>query len=649
MRLVVGIIFIIVLISGCLSVKQARTGRDAYDTKQYSRAIELYEEEISNTKLRKETLREKEYRLAKSYDILGRYARAKTYFHQAYEHGYGLAALRDLGYAYKKTGDYRSALNCFERLSKKVKNDPRISKEVFTLKSIIKSETKSPAINVRIHTAASGYNDYAPTLYGNQQLLITSDRTEDSDPYLWTGNGFSDFFILGKSGGDFDDPILKVLNSPGNDGSACFNQDGTEVYFTRCIEDKKAETTYCMIYVSEIKDEYWQEARLLAFQQPGFNYGQPALIESDEVLVFASDMDGSRGGKDLFYSERIYAEDSTFVWSQPEPMPQTINTEGEDLFPVGYGDTLYYSSDGLSGYGGLDIYKTYLHSDGYWAAPERLLPPINSSGDDMSYVKDMYASRPNTGYFASNREGLGGDDIYAFYPVQFTKDGTTEDSDTTQVVEETIQVYLAITTYEANPERIKSKLGGVSLVLGEQSDDVTFGTTDSGGRYITEILPNGLLIVRARKDGYFSKEETVRLDGVYKDGETINVAITMEPIRFDTEITLESIYYDYDDWQIREDARPTLDSLANILQTNPKLKARLGSHTDCRGEEGYNLILSQKRAQAAIDYLRKKGVSKRRLKAIGYGEGQLIDDCDCDACTEENHQRNRRTTVTFTK
>lgn len=648
MRLV-GVVFLLVLISGCLSLKQARTGRDAYDTKQYSRAIELYEQEISNTKLRKEILREKEYRLAKSYDMLGRYARAKTYFHQAYEHGYGLAALRDLGYAYKKTGDYRSALNCFERLSKKVSSDPRISKEVFTLKSIIKSETKSALVNVRIHTAASGYNDYAPTLYGSQRLLITSDRTDDSDPYLWTGNGFSDFYVLGTSGGDFEDPILKIINSPGNDGSACFNKDGTEVYFTRCHEDKNVETTYCMIYVSELKDEYWQEARLLTFQQSGFNYGQPALLENDEVLVFASDMEGSRGGKDLFYSERIYAADSTYVWSQPEPMPQTINTEGEDLFPVGYGDTLYYSSDGLSGYGGLDIYKTYLHSDGYWTAPERLSPPINSSGDDMSYVKDKYAPLPNTGYFASNREGLGGDDIYAFYPVHNQEEDNPTDVDTSLIAEEPIQVYLAITTYEQGTDRIKSKLGGVSLVLGERSEAVTFGTTDGSGRYITEIEPDGSLMVKARKEGYFSKEERIRLDGEYVDGETINVTLAMEPIRFDTEITLESIYYDYDDWRIRDDARPTLDSLAHILQTNPQLKVRLGSHTDCRGEEGYNLILSQKRAQAAIDYLRNKGVTKRRLKAVGYGESQLIDTCECDTCSEENHQRNRRTTVTFSK
>jgi len=118
----------------------------------------------------------------------------------------------------------------------------------------------------------------------------------------------------------------------------------------------------------------------------------------------------------------------------------------------------------------------------------------------------------------------------------------------------------------------------------------------------------------------------------------------LEKIYRNTEIILEDIFYDLDKWDIRTDARPTLDKLANTLKINPQIRIQLGSHTDCRGNEAYNQVLSQRRAQSAIEYLIGKGIQPGRMVARGYGETEPAATCVCSRCTEEEHQQNRRTT-----
>jgi peptidoglycan-associated lipoprotein len=127
--------------------------------------------------------------------------------------------------------------------------------------------------------------------------------------------------------------------------------------------------------------------------------------------------------------------------------------------------------------------------------------------------------------------------------------------------------------------------------------------------------------------------------------QTYEVEIVLDKIFRDREIVLENIYYDYDKWDIRPDAEPTLNRLADVLRQNPDIRIQLGSHTDCRGNDNYNQELSQKRAQSAVNYLIGKGhIDPNRLSAIGYGETQPAVGCVCTRCTEAEHQANRRTT-----
>jgi peptidoglycan-associated lipoprotein len=148
--------------------------------------------------------------------------------------------------------------------------------------------------------------------------------------------------------------------------------------------------------------------------------------------------------------------------------------------------------------------------------------------------------------------------------------------------------------------------------------------------------------------GYLNNSGRFTSKGLGKDAanpvQRFEVEIVLDKIYANKEITLDNIYYDYDKWDIRSDAQPTLNRLAETLLENPNVRIQLSSHTDCRGKDDYNAVLSQKRAESAVGFLITKGIPTERLTAKGYGESSPATPCDCAKCSEDQHQTNRRTT-----
>ena len=283
--------------------------------------------------------------------------------------------------------------------------------------------------------------------------------------------------------------------------------------------------------------------------------GHPALSPDGNTLYFVSDMPGGYGETDIYFCKR-----TGDAWSDPVNLGSEVNTPGKELFPFIAADgALYFASDGLPGFGGLDLYVTTKITTG-WTRPQNMGLPINSSYDDLSLVM---TGEPGMGLFSSNRPGgVGSDDIYGFHKLDIK---TPEPP--------------AMTVVSHPPDPIP----------------VQSGTTDT-------LVEN-----RAYR--------------------------------------LENIFYNFDKWDIRNDARPSLDRLVSIMKQYP-IDVELGSHTDCRGSESYNLVLSQKRAESAVGYIISKGISPGRLKAKGYGKSQPANGCNCTAgkeCTDAVYQYNRRT------
>jgi outer membrane protein OmpA-like peptidoglycan-associated protein len=218
------------------------------------------------------------------------------------------------------------------------------------------------------------------------------------------------------------------------------------------------------------------------------------------------------------------------------------------------------------------------------------------------------------------------------------------------------QVYLAIKTMEPvfeNPGDPNSTRTG-KMTLPETAILIGEGVmmrrekTDANGFLVLELEYGKEYTIQAQKRGFLNQHRALSTTEVTKDQTnpvfTYNMEIVLEPIFENTEVVLQDIYYDYDEWFIREDAKPALETLAKMLNENPQLRIQMSSHTDCRGEIDYNQELSQKRAQSAVDFLIAQGIPAHRLIPVGYGESRLAVNCPCEQCTEAQHQQNRRTT-----
>jgi outer membrane protein OmpA-like peptidoglycan-associated protein len=185
-------------------------------------------------------------------------------------------------------------------------------------------------------------------------------------------------------------------------------------------------------------------------------------------------------------------------------------------------------------------------------------------------------------------------------------------------------------------------LTGVRVALTDGDGNVLQElVTDATGRYQFPLKPESDYRIKADKDGFFKQSAKISTKG--KPSAAITTDMRLFPLVVDQVVRLDDIFYDFNKADIRPDAALELDKLVATLMENPTVKIELSSHTDCRGKDAYNLSLSQRRAKSAVDYIISKGIGKDRVVSKGYGKSKPSEDCKCEDCTEEQHQKNRRT------
>ncbi|MCC6726225.1 MAG: OmpA family protein [Saprospiraceae bacterium] len=638
--------------AACTYTQKVNNGTFAHDRKQYAVAVDLLKKEHQKTKTRAEKGK-LAYLLADSYQELGKPASAADWYKKAYDDGYGPDALRDYAYALKEQEQYEDAIKAFKELGIEIGSPYEYKREITACQSAQawKAE-KSKAYSVTPLSFNSPGADYAPAIFKDGKIVYTSDRqaATGEKKYNWTGNEFSDLFVADVQSGDVQAFDIQ-LNTEVNEGTATFSKDRTELFFTRCYGDKKQDS-YCRILYSKWDGSGWSAPVALAFQQAGINYGHPALSTDGKTLYFSCNSKDGWGGYDLWTSER-----QGELWSEPKLMGRSVNSLGNEKFPWLDGDTLYFSSDYHPGMGGLDIFKTYKVGTA-WSPVQNLKPPINSGYDDFAYVIDYQAKRPQdvlqTGYFTTNRpqESGASDDLY-----RFERRIPPPEPPKPVVIDYKLKldgfVLEKIFAEADNPDTKvlgRRPLNGATVEVKFGKETKKFTVKDDG-YFNMDLAENTDYQFIAKKDGYLTGEAFFSTKGIAKDPnnptQTFEVEVVLDKIFLNKEIVLEDIYYDYDKWDIRPDAMPTLNALVRNLELNPKIRIQLSSHTDCRGNDGYNAELSQRRAQSAVDYLVSKGISVERLSAMGFGESAPKANCACARCTEEEHQLNRRTTFTI--
>lgn len=471
---------------------------------------------------------------------------------------------------------------------------------------------------------------FAQVPYG-KGIMFTGDKFNydpsliNMDIYNWTGRSYLDIYYTAKdNSGKWLSPMLLKGNVNGqfHEGPACFTKDGNVVYFTRSNYSKKHKLGHSSkqennlkIFRAELVGDKWTNLTELPFNSDEYSCGHPNLSPDGKTLYFISDMPGGTGGTDIYKSEF-----DGKTWGKPINLGNVINTSGNEMFPYMHSDgTFYFSSDAHNNLGGLDVFMTS-YDGTKWLQVENLNYPLNTSRDDFAYT---LSADGKTGYVSSNRDNYE-DKIF-----EITKNEPTF-------------ILSGHVSQKGNSRSIDSAVVEVYNITNKTRQILL---TDPSGNYKIKLGTKSEYEVKCWKPMYFTitKPQNVCTIGK-KYSENMTANFILDEIIIEKPIVLENIYYDLDKWFIRPDAAMELDRLVNVMEKNPKIQIELSSHTDSRAGDQYNMILSDKRAKAAVQYIISKGVDAKRMKWKGYGETKLVNKCKNDVpCTEEEHQQNRRT------
>lgn len=550
----------------------------------------------------------------------------------------------------KGTGKYSRSKRLMRLYGKKTKNEgstktgytnSRTSNEV-VLDKILKTahdlEIKNLAIN-------SKYSEFSPMFFDTDKIVFSSAKDSsffNTRRYKWNDQPYLDLYVakINEESQDLKDAIKfsKKINTKYHEASVTFSPDNTTLYFTRNNYGKKLKrdkngVNHLKIYRSTKVNGEWTEAIELPFNSDNYSTGHPALSPDGKKLYFVSDMPGTIGMSDIFVVDVL--EDGNF--SKPMNLGPKVNTEKREMFPFISDKKLYFSSDGRTGIGGLDIFEAaYSNTDGFEPAVN-LGKPINSKLDDFSYIVNEDTQQ---GFFSSNRSGgKGDDDIYSFR---------------TPLVEEVPEnlnviagVVTELQTGTVMPEALVQLFDENNIKLKEML------TEDDGSFVFEDLKDNTKYTLKTTYGQYFDDERAVDT----KENETINVDLSLKKLKDMIavedgikKLKTEIIHFDFDKSYIRNDAARELDKLVEVMSEYPQMVIKIESHTDSRGAKAYNEYLSDKRAKSTRDYIISKGIDPERIEsAVGYGENRLLNECDGSVnCSEVNHYLNRRSEFIIT-
>ena len=569
-----------------------------------------------------------------------------------------------------------------------------------------------------INTAAW---EFSPVYFKDGIVYVTNGGKDGAVKRIdnWTNSRFFDLYFAKKSNENtFESPSkIKGIqpNRKYHDGSATFSADFKEIYFTRnnYVKSKTQKSADKIVKLEIFKASYnetdkkWVDITALPFNNKEFNIAHPSLSRDGKKLYFISDMPGGEGETDIYVSTK-----DGNTWGAPVNLGKEINTPGKEMFPFTADDgTLYFSSDGRMGLGGLDIYVAG-NTNGKWGNVENLGAPVNSNKDDFGYVMN---EEGKLGYISSNRDGgMGEDDIYAFtredkqciegfvynaktneriegakievinmadmitsnngefkgcpvkagmkYQVLVSKQGYRKNTIEVTIpatgnakVEVPLRKIENIDLTVTVTEKDKGLMKGALITLKDKKTGRLFPcTTLEEGSCIFGLQPNSnyelTITAPSPKVGCSYGTEVRQVTTVGKIApSTMSEQVTLEALCEGEIVEIPNIYYDLNKFNIRADAAAQLDNFViPIMNKYPNMIVEIRSHTDCRASAAYNLKLSQNRANAAVAYLISRGISPSRMTAKGYGESVLKNGCSCEGvltstCTEEEHQKNRRT------
>lgn len=467
----------------------------------------------------------------------------------------------------------------------------------------------------------SSNNEFGGVTYFDNYKFVNSDFTYDRYATKKTFAPYViDFTDTGRGRPKFIDILPKLPNE--YDIISHYDQVEDKFYITRTVigpnEEKKSR-----IIIGTLDDNF-KPLTLVEFPYNNLEYsaGHACVSQDGEMLYFVSDKPGGYGGADLYRCIKL--EDGS--WGFPINLGNKVNTSGDELYPYisPQGTTLYFASTGHSIFGGLDLNKTEKTRSHAFKKPTNLGLPFNSHGDDYGMLfSDDYGTE---GFFSSNRitegETKGGDEVYSF------------SYENNKICKDPVKNFKILVVDKKTRERIPNTNLKMTVKLdGRVYEDIS----DANGEIHLLVEGCNDFDVEATHDFYLNNL-------FYYDGFKKMVVIELYKKELDNIIGIDKINYDLAKYEVPVSSIPQLNKLATLLKKNRDIKIELSSHTDSRGDIALNQTLSQKRSEHIVNFLISAGVYASQMVAKGYGETKLLNECgDGAVCTEEQHEKNRRT------
>jgi len=538
---------------------------------------------------------------------------------------------------------YKSFINSLET-NKKTKYIEEINKyiqECNNGKELIKDTVKVMIDNLG-STINSIYPDYGPVINADESMLIFTSRRntntgEMRDPE--SGKYYEDIYIayLEDWGQWKLEQPGEPINSIYHDAAIGLSPDGQTLYLYKGNNGGD-------IYVSYLKGSKWTNPEPLPYPiNTKYHESSASLGPDGKTLYFVSDRPGSKGGRDIWMSKRNNKQ-----WSYPINLTN-INTtfDEEGVNEEDDGKTLYFSSKGHNTMGGYDIFKS-TNENGKWTNPTNLGYPINTPDEDLYFV--LSASGIHA-YISSSRKGTIGDQDL-FIITYFVAKPTVPSSEVNLLAwraHPSQDIKFENLIGESSPSLILWK-GKVMDEMGTPLEAQIILTDNETGEQISEFYSNsetGKFIVSlpagknygvaVKKTGYLFHSENFNIpeNAPFKE---VNKDIILKKIAAGAEVVLNNIFFDFNKATLRPESKTELQNVIEFLQQNPNISLEISGHTDNVGSYEYNLNLSEKRAQAVVDYLIQQGIPSNRLVFKGYSFTKPI----ASNATEEGRQLNRR-------
>lgn len=585
---------------------------------QYIQASQLLEEAISKDK----NFHEAYFRLATIVKAQGNLDTAEKLFLKVIElnEGYNGPSFFELGELYLKQNQYNKAI---EYTNKYLAYNPRNQKRVEEAKSIVananfalenlavQSSFKPKPLSDTVNAFAM---QYFPVLSVDGSSLIFTRRLGT------TMNHDEDLVITTKDDNDrwsYPESISENINSQFNEGTCTLSADGRTLIFTSCYGRNGFGS--CDLYISEKNGDEWTVPENMGnvINSSAWD-SQPSLSADGRTLYFISNRQHGMGGRDIWYSTK----DENNNWTKPKNMGPIINTVKEEVSPFIHPNnkTLYYSTNGLPGFGGFDLFYSNKEGD-HWIKPVNIGSPINNGEDQVSL---FISAQGDKGYYSnedlnSEKKGI----IYEFnlagiHKVEFKSTyikGVITSAKTKQPLKATIELY------DLNKDE------RISLVT---SDSVN-------GEYLMVLTEGSKYALYVNSKGYLFSSNTFKVDSS-NISQSIIKNFELNPIETGAITNLNNIFFDTDSYELKSESITELKKVLKFLMDNPKVKIDITGHTDNVGGSDYNKRLSLNRAKSVASYLFNKGIDTNRVNVAGKGSNEPIAPND----TESNRQLNRR-------